>query len=164
MKHKKPVAKNKTPKVRGPSLQERISAIEALPDVDALAKRIDVLENDVLKKTILQSQTNAALQAFILAEVEVRLKALDALRNRVIALECPSPLLLDIEKKPAPIAPHCPHGLARGFFAMGEPRQCIYAMTHLSGSGAFHNDGDGHRWPTGDKWDRILVNGVWTRP
>ena len=144
MKHKKPVAKNKTPKVRGPSLQERISALE---------------------NTILQSQTNAAIQAFILAEVEARLnKALDALRNRVIALECPSPLLLDIEKKPAPIAPHCPHGLARGFFAMGEPRQCIYAMNHLFGFGAFHNDGDGHRWPTGDKWDRILVNGVWTRP
>lgn len=145
MKHKKPVAKNKTPKVRGPSLQERISA----------------LENTILH----QSQTNAALRAFILAEVEARLnKALDALRNRVIALECPSPLLLDIEKKPAPIAPHCPHGLARGFFAMGEPRQCIYAMNHLFGFGAFHNDGDGHRWPTGDKWDRILVNGVWTRP
>ena len=66
---------------------------------------------------------------------------------------------------PAPIAPRCPHGLARGFFAMCEPRQCEYPQGHQG----YHTCRVAHlqsvgNWLTGHKWDRILVNGVWTRP
>ena len=197
MKKKAKVAANRTPKVRRPSLLERIEETE------------DFMSN--FDEELGKLQTSNGALANRISAIEA-LPDVDALAKRVGALECPSPLLLDIEKKvaeleaaerifkkcfhalgqgffpeppapkdavagplpstpnpspakitpptPAPIAPRCPHGLAGGFFAMGEPSRCI----HLGDKHEHHFDEKNNAWSSGNGWDRILVNGVWTRP
>lgn len=60
---------------------------------------------------------------------------------------------------PAPIPPRCPHGLARGFWAMGETKPCKRTDQHIH-----HVTAGGVIWNDGARWGRILKDGVWTRP
>jgi hypothetical protein len=86
VKKKAKVAANRTPKVRRPSLLERIEETE------------DFMSN--FDEELGKLQTSNGALANRISAIEA-LPDVDALAKRVGALERPSPLLLDIEKKVA---------------------------------------------------------------
>ena len=156
VKKKASVAKSKTPKVRRPSpfVYERVF----ISAFNKLAKRVDELKtgSDNLERRF--DVLFALWQNTVQARAGNTPAPKDAVAGPLPSTPNPSPAKIT-PPTPAPIPSRCPHGLARGFWAMGETKPCKRTDQHIH-----HVTAGGVIWNDGARWGRILKDGVWTRP